>query len=153
MRGIKIAVLLAVGTIVSIPALPGRASSASAVGVHISGRASGSLPAPCNCVADIVVAVNAAGTADALEGSGINHPSTGAINRFSVTGTTDGSLVVLSGTIFQSTFPPLVGSPVEIEADAATGELTFTLGPIAGGPFAGQTLVFVGSGHVVITGD
>jgi hypothetical protein len=46
-----------------------------------------------------------------------------------------------------------VGSGVQIDADTTTGDLTFTLGPLAGGPFAGQTFVFVGSGTVAITNE
>jgi hypothetical protein len=61
--------------------------------------------------------------------------------------------VVLSGEVTKSTSPPIVGSGVRIDADTTTGDVTFTLGPLAGGPFAGQTFVFVGSGTVVVTND
>jgi hypothetical protein len=97
------------------------------------------------------IAANAKGDAASLVGAGTSHASTGATNHFSLSGFTAGSTVVLSGTVTKSTVAPLEGSPVTIEADAATGNFTFTLGPIAGGPFAGQTLVFVGLGTVVIT--
>ena len=59
-------------------------------------------------------------------------------------------MVLLSGTITQSNQPALVGSPVEIEADATTGTLRVTLGPYAGGVFAGQTVVFDGSSTVLV---
>lgn len=121
--------------------------------VHVAGQVAGFLPAPCNCSVVVFLAVSAQGGATSLEGSGIGHATTGATNHFSLTGSTDGDLVDLLGSVVKSTSPPIEGSPVHIEADTTTGEVTFTLGPLAGGPFVGQTFVFVGSGTVVVAND
>lgn len=147
-------VLLALTTIaLALVALPHRGVAAASMNtVHVVGKATGFLPAPCNCIAGIVIAIDARGSDDSFEGSGTTHATTGATNLFDVTGSVTGSTVILSGTVFQSTIPPVEGSPVQIEADSTTGALRFTLGPIAGGVFAGQTLVFDGAGNVIVTG-
>ncbi len=128
------------------------ASAEQMITAHVAGKATGVLPAPCNCNVEVTIAANARGSAASLEGLGTNHASTGATNHFTLSGSTTGSLVTLSGIIVKSTFPPMVGSPVTITGDLETGGLTFTLGPIAGGPFKDETVVFAGSGTVVVTG-
>ena len=120
--------------------------------VHLVGDATGFLPAPCNCTAGIVIAVHARGRDDSLEGAGTTHATTGATNLFELTGSVTGPILILSGTIIHSTVPPIEGSPVEIEANTTTGAFRFTLGPLAGGAFVGQTLVFEGRGNVIETG-
>jgi len=128
-------------------------SAEQMITAHVAGKATGILPAPCNCNVKVNIAANARGSAASLEGLGTNHASTGATNHFTLSGSTTGSLVTLSGIIVKSTFSPMVGSPVTITGDVETGVLTFTLGPIAGGPFEGQTVVFAGSGTVAVTGQ
>jgi hypothetical protein len=128
------------------------ASAAPMTTVSVVGEATGFLPAPCNCTAGIVIAINVRGSAGSLQGAGTNHATTGVTNRFQLTGSITGPIVLLSGTIIRSTTPAIEGSPIEIEADATTGAMRVTLGPLAGGVFAGQTLVFEGSATVLITG-
>ncbi|MGI0020798.1 MAG: hypothetical protein ACREAY_10045, partial [Nitrososphaera sp.] len=52
---------------------------------------------------------------------------------FALTGSIsdDGSIITLSGAVTQSSNAALVGTPVEIIADASTGEITFIFGPVA----------------------
>lgn len=137
--------------VVLVPISP--ASAEQMITAHVAGKAAGFLPAPCNCDVGVTIAANVRGSAASLEGTGTNHASTGVTNHFTLSGSTTDSLVSLSGTIVKSTFPPMVGSPVTITTNVETGDLEFTLGPIAGGPFAGQTVHFVGSGTVVVTGE
>jgi Flp pilus assembly protein TadG len=147
--GLLLISLVALG-VVLMPVSP--VSAEPMITAHVAGKATGVLPAPCNCNVEVTIAANARGSAASLEGSGTNHASTGATNHFTLTGSTTGSLLYLSGNIVKSNFPPLVGTPVTITANVESGTLTFTLGPIAGGTFEGQTVVFAGSGTVVITG-
>jgi hypothetical protein len=46
--------------------------------------------------------------------------------------------------------PALLGSLGTVVGNASTGAITFYLGPLAGGPFAGQTIVGEGFGNVKI---
>lgn len=133
-----------------IPAAPVSADSGTMV--QISGKVTGYLGAPCNCQAGVTLVANLRGESTSLEGSGTGHSSTGATNQFDLTGSIDGTLVTLSGTVVQSTAWYLVGSPVLIVADVETGALTFTLSPV-NGPYINQTLIFTGSGNVLVIGE
>ena len=148
--GLLLVSLVALGVVLMPVPL---ASAEPMITAHVAGKATGVLPAPCNCNVQVAIAANARGSAASLEGSGTNHASTGFTNHFTLSGSTTDSLVSLSGNIVRSNFPPLVGSPVTITANVETGILTFTLGPMAGGTFEGQTVVFTGSGTVVVTGQ
>jgi hypothetical protein len=146
-------VLPAIAIVLGLLAPPtSRISATSMTTVHIIGEATGFLPAPCSCPASIVIAVNARGDVPSLTGSGTTHASTGTTNLFELTGSISGSTISLSGTVYQSSFPILEGSLVEIEADTTTGEVIFTLTP-DGGPFKDIPLVFEGSVNVLVTGD
>lgn len=89
----------------------------------------------------------------ALIGDGRHFASTGAHNYWPATGFTDGTSVTLSGAVTDSNVPFLLGSPVEVTADASTDAVTLSFGPLTGGPFAGQVLVFSGSGRITITSN
>jgi hypothetical protein len=87
-----------------------------------------------------------------LTGEGRHFASTGAHNYWPCTGSTDGSSVVLSGVVTDANFNGiLIGSPVAVQADASTGAITLVFGPLTGGPYVGQTLVFSGTGQVKIS--
>ena len=88
--------------------------------------------------------------AASLTGSGRHFASTGAHNYWPATGSTDGTTATLSGTVTESNVPFLIGSPVEVVGNASTDAITLNFGPLAGGPFAGQTVVFTGTGKVSI---
>jgi hypothetical protein len=147
-------VLLGIATAVLglLAPTPPPAAADSLTTVHITGEGSGFLPAPCTCQASVILAVHGRGDDVSLTGSGTAHASTGATNLFELTGSISDSIVSLSGTVYQSSFPILEGSSVEIEADTTTGVVTFTLTP-DGGPFNGIPLIFVGSATIVVTGN
>lgn len=86
-----------------------------------------------------------------LTGDGRHFASTGAHSYWPAMGFTDGTNVTLSGTVTESNVSFLIGSPVVVAADASTQAITLSFGPLAGGPFAGQVLVFTGAGKVTIT--
>jgi hypothetical protein len=92
--------------------------------------------------------------ASSLAGEGRLFGSGGAHNYWPAVGSIDGDVVTLGGVVEDSNAADLIGSPVEIEANSSTGAMTLTFGPLAGGPFAGQTIVADGVGTVKIkTGD
>ena len=129
-------------------------SAASMTTVHVVGDAAGLLPPPYNSPVGIHITVDVqGGSVAALEGSGASHATTRANNVYHLTGSVIGTVVQLSGTIVKSDDKFLEGSPAEVEADTTTGTLTVTLGPLAGGPLAGQTLVLEGSGMAFVTGN
>ncbi len=66
-----------------------------------------------------------------------------------VSGSTDGATFTLHGTVSDSDAKGLIDTPVALVADSM-GSLALTFGPIIGGPFAGQTHTFVGTGSVAI---
>lgn len=153
MKATRIALLLLAALAVQTAVFPVPATPAKPVTTaHVAGQATGFLPAPCNCTVVVFIAASATGSPALLQGSGVNHATTGSTNHFSLLGSTDGTTVALSGVIEKSTSPFLVGSPVSLEGNVETGAVTFTLVP-HGGPFVGQTLVFIGSGTVVVTKD
>jgi hypothetical protein len=88
--------------------------------------------------------------ASSLVGEGRHFGSAGAHNYWPATGSIDGTVITLGGVVMDSNNPALIGSPVEVEADSSTGTTTLTFGPLAGGPFAGQTIVAEGAGRVSI---
>jgi hypothetical protein len=87
-----------------------------------------------------------------LIGQGRHFASSGAHNYWPATGSMTGTVVTLSGTVTGSNVAFLIGSPVEVEADSATGQIALNFGPLAGGPFAGRILGFTGTGRVEIKG-
>jgi hypothetical protein len=126
--------------------------AAAPTNVAIQGNLTGALPAPCNCPVTVYVSVVASGVPTALSGSGVVHASTGATNRFDVTGSIQGVTATLAGTISSSTAWYLVGTPVTVVADASNGSISYTMGPITAGPFRGKTFTFAGEGTVLING-
>jgi len=118
--------------------------------VNVQGSGSFHLPAPCNCHVGIILEAQASGDATALHGAGVNRATTGSVNRWEFVGSADGTGVELSGVVEASTAWYLVGSRGLVTADEATEEITFTLGPIAGGPFRGMIFQIPLSGTVRI---
>lgn len=132
---------------------------AQATHVVVNGNVSGLLPAPYNVTTTFLVLAHAGDSRFHPDRDGLLHGN-GSIDPFAdkfvpvciyeLSGSVTGSLVVLSGPIIQSTNELIEGSPVLIEANAATGAVHLTLGPIVGGVFVGQTIEFFGSGKVII---
>jgi hypothetical protein len=97
--------------------------------------------------------VNVQGTAEHLSGTGGSaHVALAAPATFAFSGSVDGSVVVLEGHVAHAAFESLVGTPVRLTADASTGMIDLTFGPIPGGPQAGTTLVLSGRGKVTVAG-
>jgi hypothetical protein len=100
----------------------------------------------------IRVKVVAEGTdLSSLVGEGREFGSGGAHQYWPATGSIDGNVVTLAGVVTDSNNPDLIGSPELVVADSSTGSITLTLGPLAGGRFAGATIVAAGVGRVRIT--
>jgi hypothetical protein len=90
-------------------------------------------------------------TTSSLTGAGRHTGSGGVEAEWSVTGGfISGDVVTLSGVITAINNPALLGSLGTVVGNASTGAITFYLGPLAGGPFAGQTIVGEGVGNVKI---
>jgi hypothetical protein len=93
--------------------------------------------------------VRVQGTAEHLSGTGgsanvtLASPST-----FTFNGVLDGSIVTLNGHVAHAAFEFLLGTPVTLTADAATGRIDLVFGPMRAGPSAGETLTFSGTGKV-----
>ncbi len=104
----------------------------------------------------ITVRADASGTALTLSGSGTDGPPPNSppgnplACQFPLTGSIAGTTVTLTGTVTQSSFAGNIGTPVTVIGDSSGGAITFVFGPIAGGPFAGATLILTGTGTVVI---
>jgi hypothetical protein len=88
--------------------------------------------------------------ASSLEGNGRHFGSGGVHNHWSVTGSVSGDVVTLTGVTTDSNESFLIGSPVNLVGDASSGSITLAFGPLAGGHFAGQTIVGTGVGTVTI---
>lgn len=129
---------------------PASSYAAAPTNVVIAGSVNGALPAPCNCPVTVYVSIVASGVPTSLSGSGVAHASTGATNRFDVAGSVVGGTATLAGTILNSTAWYLVGTPIVVVADTASGSISYTMGPITAGPFRGKTLTFVGDGTVLV---
>jgi hypothetical protein len=89
--------------------------------------------------------------ASSLVGDGRHFGSGGFHGYYPMTGSIDGNVVTVAGVVADGNNPDYLGSPVEIEADIASGVMTLTFGPLTGGPFAGGTVVVHGVGRVSIT--
>jgi hypothetical protein len=90
-------------------------------------------------------------TTSSLAGEGRHTGSGGVKAKWSITGGfISGDVVTLSGVITEINNPALLGSLGTVSANASTGAITFDLGPLAGGPFAGQTILGEGFGNVKI---
>ena len=146
--------LLASAVLGATPVVAGSATAGppatSAVGVEIQAQdLTGVLPN--GVVATVRVKAAAQGDApSSLVGEGRHFASTGAHNYWPATGSIAGDVVTLGGDVSDSDVPNLIGSPVEVEAHSTTGATTLTFGPLEGGPFVGQTIVFTGVGTVKI---
>jgi hypothetical protein len=116
--------------------------------VNVQGSGSFHLPSPCNCHVGIILEAQASGDAASLHGTGVNRATTGSVNRWEFSGSASGTGVEFSGVVVASTAWYLVGSRGIVTADEATGEITFTLGPLAGGPFQGMIFQIPLSGTV-----
>ena len=128
-----------------VNASAGGAASVSIKSEHLTGVL------PNGLAVDINLKADAEGTdPSSLTGNGRHFASTGAHNYWPATGSMDGTTVTLAGTVTESNVPFLIGSPVVVVADASTEAITLSFGPLAGGPFAGQTLLFTGVGKVII---
>jgi hypothetical protein len=88
-----------------------------------------------------------------LIGEGRHTGSGGVIGDWSVTGSISGDVVTLSGVLIAVNNPALAGSLGTVVGNASTGEITFYLGPLAGGPYVGQTIVGEGFGIVKIAAE
>ena len=88
--------------------------------------------------------------ASSLQGEGKHFGSGGAHSEWAWSGSVDGDRVTLTGLITDSNAPFLVGVPGELVADAATGQVTLTFGPLAGGPFEGESITVDGPGRVIV---
>jgi hypothetical protein len=101
---------------------------------------------------DVALKFTALGeTTSSLAGEGRHTGSGGIDAKWSVTGGfISGDVVTLSGVITEINNPALLGSLGTVAGDASAGAITFYLGPLAGGPFAGQTIVGEGFGKVKI---
>jgi hypothetical protein len=100
----------------------------------------------------LVLEVKAIGLDKTLFGAGtIQDPACGK-SIIAVAGSIEGHTLILSGCIVRGIdTPELKGSPVKLVADSNSGEIAFTLGPIAGGlPLSGLTFVFTGEGTISI---
>ena len=97
-----------------------------------------------------VKVVAAGDDASSLDGNGRHFGSGGAHSYWPAAGSIDGNVVTIGGVVAESNSAFLIGSPVEIQADSSTGAMTLTFGPLAGGPFVGQTIVANGAGTVKI---
>ncbi len=96
----------------------------------------------------VTVRASASGSTSSLVGAGTDSPPFPGVSgnpgacQFPLMGSVvSGSTVTLSGAVTQSSISAFVGIPVEIDAMASTGAITFTFGPFT----------FTGSGTVVIT--
>ena len=85
-----------------------------------------------------------------LSGDGRHLGSGGVHAYWPVTGSAAGDVVTLAGVVTEVNNPVYVGSPIEIVGNAATGMVTLRFGPLAGGRFAGHTIVAEGPGQVSI---
>ena len=85
-----------------------------------------------------------------LSGDGRHLGSGGVHAYWPVTGFVDGDVVTLRGVVTEVNNPDYLGSPIEIVGDASTGMVTLRFGPLAGGRFAGHTIVTEGPGQVSI---
>lgn len=125
--------------------------------VAVSGQVSATILFPGGPLPIVLVLRAEAQGADSTELSGAGGHVALARGRFFLEsslydldlGFVDGNVVTLSGIIRDSMAPGLIGSPVVITGNT-WGDITVTNGPIPGGPFAGQTHVFIGSGTVII---
>jgi hypothetical protein len=107
---------------------------------------------PNGVAVDVNLKVDAQGAdPSSLAGNGRHYASTGAHSYWPATGSTDGTTVTLAGAVSESNTAFLIGSPVSVVADASTQAIRLSFGPLAGGPFVNQTLVFSGLGRVTIT--
>ena len=90
-------------------------------------------------------------SASSLTGEGRHTGSGGIIANWSVTsGSISGDIVTLSGVTFDINNPVYIGSPATVVGNASTGAITFSFGPLTGGPFVGQMIVGTGFGMVRI---
>jgi hypothetical protein len=130
--------------------VPASHAQSTVTTVRISGQVSNSIAGTTTVRAD------ATGSKSALLGAGTDGPPFPGVSgnpgvcQFPLTGSVSRSAVTLSGTATQSSIPDFVGTHVEITA-SASGDITFTFGPIPSGLLAGSTFTFTGSGTVVIT--
>jgi hypothetical protein len=88
-----------------------------------------------------------------LTGEGRHFASTGAHNYWPATGSLSGATVTMSGTVTESNVAYLIGSPLQVTANVETQQITLNFGPLVGGPFAGQTLTFSGTGRLAINSE
>ncbi len=61
-----------------------------------------------------------------------------------------GNVVTMAGTVTHAAF--LIGTPVALVVNAATGQIDLAFGPNPSGPLEGQTLTFSGTGQANVAG-
>jgi hypothetical protein len=141
--GVAVAILVAASALAGPPAT-------SSLGVEIQAQDLTGLRPNGTTVIFQVKAVVQGSNVSSLTGEVRQFGSGGAHSYWPATGSIAGSLVTLGGVVADSNAPLLIGSPVKLEADSSTGAMTLTFGPLAGGPFAGQTIVADGFGSVKV---
>jgi hypothetical protein len=149
-------VLMTVRSVLTVPGVllaalalalttPGTAHGQVDSAVSIAGTLSGP-----SGVAKLGVSVR--GTAEHLSGTGGSaHVTLASPATFTFDGALDGSVVTLHGHVAHAAFEFLEGTPVTLTADASTGRIDMSFGPVPAGPLAGQTLAFTGTGKVTLT--
>jgi hypothetical protein len=138
-----------VAIVVAASALAGPPGNSS-VGVEIQAQhLTGLRPDGTTAMAQVKAVVQGE-DASSLAGEVRQFGAGGAHGYWPATGSITGNLVTLSGVVADSNIPSFIGSPVELEANSSTGAITVALGPLAGGPFVGQTIVTDGFGSVKI---
>lgn len=136
---VALAFLLVALTAVSAP---GVAHSSVDTAVSIKGTVTG--PS-----GEVRLGVHARGTPEELSGTGGSaHATFASPATFTFDGALDDAVVTLTGTVAHAAFEFLVGTPVTLTANASTGTIHLVFGPIPGGPVAGETLTFTGTGVV-----
>jgi hypothetical protein len=93
--------------------------------------------------------VSVRGTAEHLSGTGGSaNVMLASPASFTFDGVLHGSVVTLHGHVAHAAFEFLVGTPVMLTADAATGRIDMSFGPIPAGPRGGEIVTFTGTGKV-----
>jgi len=85
-----------------------------------------------------------------LTGTGRHFGSGGTHAYWDVTGSIDGNILTLVGTVQDTNNPVYLGSPIQVIADLDSEFVTFAFGPLTGGPFEGHTIVTQGAGRIQI---
>jgi hypothetical protein len=97
----------------------------------------------------VSVRAHASGITSSLSGGGTDSPPPNippgnpAVCQWPLTGSVSGSVVMLVGTVTQSSVRAEIGTPITLTADASTGAITWTFG---GFPLTGTGTVEIRTG-------